>query len=262
MRLVPPPQEGREGLPGRPVSPRGTPRASARRPWSPAAATLPIPFSTSSRISAQFSLGSMLHPAPRFILCKDTATGVLRDAHGPWLGSPTARPGAPHGWALLPPHWSSPWCVRMAMSMLLTPCVCVSHAADPGVGRYHVHWSPELCARNATARPEASAATTRVSRRAPSAPQATGARSVGAWDRPGMCVPCVSPRHRPRAEHGARRPRSRRGPCTRRRGERGPAAAHGRSPNAGVLTPLLRSPHPRGARSGGSVRVLLKGRNL
>ncbi|XP_036091592.1 anosmin-1 isoform X2 [Rousettus aegyptiacus] len=32
---------------------------------------------------------------------------------------------------------------------------------DPGVGRYHVHWSPELCARNATARPEASAATTR-----------------------------------------------------------------------------------------------------
>ncbi|XP_039708163.1 anosmin-1 isoform X2 [Pteropus medius] len=31
---------------------------------------------------------------------------------------------------------------------------------DPSVSRYHVHWSPELCAHNETARPEASSATT------------------------------------------------------------------------------------------------------
>ncbi|ELK07557.1 Anosmin-1 [Pteropus alecto] len=31
---------------------------------------------------------------------------------------------------------------------------------DPNVSRYHVHWSPELCAHNETARPEASSATT------------------------------------------------------------------------------------------------------
>lgn len=129
------------------------------------AVTSPMTFSTScSHFSTVFLGQRTASSTPRlYSLEGDSKQDFARRA---WLlGFPCAFLGDPHDFFLLLPvlsrskspglcRWRYPHCDF---------CVCF-HPADPSVSRYHVHWSPELCAHNETARPEASSATTQVSR--------------------------------------------------------------------------------------------------